>query len=98
MPAVQENEYDFAKDRQMIEVNLLGAMAFGNLAAAHLEAQRSGTLLGISSVAGERGRRGNPGYGASKAGLTSYFESLRNRRAATGCRSSPSNLASWTRL
>ena len=68
----------------MVEVNLLGAMAWFNLAGARFEAQRSGTLVGISSIAGERGRRGNPGYGASKAALTTYLESLRNRLSRYG--------------
>ena len=35
--------------------------------------------MAISSIAGVRGRRGNPVYGASKAGLTAYYEGLRNR-------------------
>jgi short-subunit dehydrogenase len=84
MPEVVEGEYDFGKDRQMIEVNLLGAMAWFDLAAARFEARRAGTLVGISSVAGERGRRGAPGYGTSKAALTTYLEALRNRVSRYG--------------
>ncbi len=84
MPAVEESEWAFTKDRQMIEVNLLGAMAWCNPAGARFEAARGGTIVGISSIAGERGRRGAPAYGASKAGLTSYLESLRNRLGRYG--------------
>jgi short-subunit dehydrogenase len=84
MPEVVEGEYDFAKDRVMIEVNLLGAMAWMNPAAAFFEAQRRGTIAGISSIAGERGRRGNPGYCTSKAALSTYLESLRNRLSRYG--------------
>jgi len=84
MPEVVEGEYDFGKDRRMIEVNLLGAMAWFALAAARFEAKRAGTLVGISSVAGERGRRGAPGYGTSKAALTTYLEALRNRVSRYG--------------
>ncbi len=84
MPTVDESEYDFAKERAMVEVNLLGAMAWMNLAAARFEAQRTGTIVGVSSIAGERGRRGNPGYGASKAALTTYLEALRNRLSRYG--------------
>lgn len=84
MPEVVEGEYDFGKDRQMIEVNLLGAMAWFDLAAARFEARRAGTLVGISSIAGERGRRGAPGYGTSKAALTTYLEALRNRVSRYG--------------
>jgi short-subunit dehydrogenase len=84
MPKVDEGEYSFAKDRQMVEVNLLGAMAWMNPAAARFEAQRRGTIIGISSIAGERGRRGNPAYCTSKAALTTYLESLRNRLSRYG--------------
>lgn len=86
MPAVDEHEYAFEKDRQMVEVNLLGAMAWLNPAAAHMEAARSGVIVGISSIAGERGRRGNPGYGASKAALTVWLEGLRNKADRYGVR------------
>lgn len=79
MPEVEEGEYDFAKNRAMLEVNLVGAVRWLDLAAATMEAQRSGTLVGISSVAGDRGRRGAPVYTASKAGLSAYMEALRNR-------------------
>jgi NAD(P)-dependent dehydrogenase (short-subunit alcohol dehydrogenase family) len=84
MPEVVEGEYSFEKDRAMIEVNLLGAMAWMNPAAARFEAARAGTIVGISSIAGERGRRGNPGYCTSKAALTTYLESLRNRCSRYG--------------
>jgi decaprenylphospho-beta-D-erythro-pentofuranosid-2-ulose 2-reductase len=79
MPSVEEGEYNWDKDRAMLEVNLLGGVRWLDLAAGHMEAQRSGTIVGISSVAGDRGRRGAPVYTASKAGFTAYLEALRNR-------------------
>jgi NAD(P)-dependent dehydrogenase (short-subunit alcohol dehydrogenase family) len=84
MPKVEESEYSFDKDRQMMAVNVVGAMAWMNPAAARFEAARAGTLLGVSSIAGERGRRGNPGYTTSKAALTAYLEALRNRCSRYG--------------
>ncbi len=84
MPTIDEHEVDFDKDRQMVEVNLLGAMRWLGLAGAWMEARGAGTLAGISSVAGDRGRRGNPGYHTSKAALTTYLESLRNRLSRYG--------------
>lgn len=84
MPKVDESEYSFDKDRAMVSVNLLGAMAWMNQAAARFEEAQAGTILGISSIAGERGRRGNPGYCTSKAALTTYLESLRNRCSRYG--------------
>jgi len=84
MHVPEEGEYDLAKDRTMIEVNVLGAMAWTSLAAARFEAQRGGTIVGISSIAGERGRRTMPGYTTSKAALTAWLEALRNRVSRYG--------------
>jgi len=84
MPPVELNEYNFDKDRENVETNLLGAMAWLDQAAMYFERQGSGHIVGISSVAGERGRVGYPGYQASKAGLTSFLESLRNRLTRKG--------------
>ena len=61
-------------------------MAWLNPAAAHMEAARSGTIIGVSSIAGERGRRGNPAYCTSKAAMTTSLESLRNRLHRYGVR------------
>jgi len=73
------NKYDFEKDRRTMEVNLIGALAWLNPVAAMFQQLKSGQIVGISSVAGDRGRVGNPSYNASKAALSSYLESLRNR-------------------
>jgi decaprenylphospho-beta-D-erythro-pentofuranosid-2-ulose 2-reductase len=81
MPAVGESEYSLEKDRHTVEVNLLGAIAWLNQAAVHFARARAGTIVGISSVAGDRGRRGNPAYCASKAALDAYLEALRHRLA-----------------
>jgi len=78
--------YNFDGDRQMLEVNLIGAFAWLNPVAEMFQAAGAGHIVGISSVAGDRGRVGNPGYNASKAGLTSYLESLRNRLTRRGVR------------
>src|SRR5690349_21404449 len=86
MPAIGPSEYAFAKDRPIVDVNLLGALAWLNEAAARFERARSGTIVGISSVAGDRGRRGNPAYCASKAAFSAYLEALRNRLARHGVR------------
>ncbi|MCA9979832.1 MAG: SDR family NAD(P)-dependent oxidoreductase [Anaerolineales bacterium] len=84
MPPVGPDEYDFAKDYQMVSVNLLGAMAWLNLAAVRFQQAGKGRIVGISSVAGDRGRRNNPGYQTSKGGLSVYLESLRNRLSQYG--------------
>jgi NAD(P)-dependent dehydrogenase (short-subunit alcohol dehydrogenase family) len=84
MPRIAEEEYTFAKDRAMIEVNLLGAIAWLNEAAQRFSRAGSGTIVGISSVAGDRGRRGQPVYCTSKAALDTYLEALRNRVSRDG--------------
>lgn len=83
---VAPQEYDFDKDADMVQVNLLGAMAWLGQAAVRFERAGGGHIVGISSVAGDRGRRANPAYHASKAGLTTYLESLRNRLTHKGVR------------
>jgi len=84
MPAVAEDEYNTAKDRQMIEVNLVGAVAWLNPVAERMANLGRGTIVGIGSVAGDRGRSGNPVYCTSKAALHAYLEALRNRLARAG--------------
>ncbi len=84
MPLLEPDEYDFNKDRQMVEVNVLGAVAWLNEAAQRFGRAGAGTVIGISSVAGDRGRRGMPVYGATKAFFDTYLEALRNRIAHTG--------------
>ncbi len=78
------SEYDFAKEREMIEVNLLGAMAWLGEAARLFERLGRGQIVGISSVAGDRGRVANPAYNTSKAGMSTYLEALRNRLTRHG--------------
>ena len=57
---------------------LLGALA------ERFETRGSGVLVGISSVAGERGRASNYVYGSAKAGFTTFLSGLRNRLARHG--------------
>ncbi|MCL4128207.1 UNVERIFIED_CONTAM: hypothetical protein GTU68_062310 [Idotea baltica] len=49
-----------------------------------MENRKEGTIVGISSVAGERGRASNYLYGSAKAGFTSFLSGLRNRLAGKG--------------
>jgi NAD(P)-dependent dehydrogenase (short-subunit alcohol dehydrogenase family) len=84
MPEVGPEEFSFDKDRQMIEVNVLGAIAWLNQAALRFGQTGHGTIVGIGSVAGDRGRAGQPVYNTSKAALATYLEALRNRLAKKG--------------
>lgn len=59
------------------------ASVMAHLANA-METRGSGTLVGISSVAGDRGRASNYIYGSAKAGFTAFLSGLRNRLAKKG--------------
>lgn len=82
--AVGLKKYNFEMDRETTEVNYIGALAWLNPVAEIFQALKAGQIVGISSVAGDRGRVGNPSYNASKAALTCYLEALRNRLTRHG--------------
>ena len=86
MPEVGPDEFDIALDKPIIDVNVTGAMAWLNLASERFRIQQDGVIVGVGSVAGDRGRRGNPAYCASKAALHTYLEALRNRLSQHGVR------------
>ena len=79
MPELGLDEFSTEKDAQMLRVNALGCFAWTNLAAERFLAAKRGHIIGVSSVAGLRGRIDRPGYNASKAAQDSHLESLRNR-------------------
>ena len=63
----------------MLEVNVGGCVAWCNPAANLFRTQREGTVVGVSSISGDRGRKGNPMYCTTKAAMNTYLEALRNR-------------------
>ncbi|XDD51701.1 SDR family NAD(P)-dependent oxidoreductase [Leptospira sp. WS92.C1] len=81
---IKPEEFDTTKDIEMLNTNLLGCVAWLNPAANYFQKQKSGKIIGISSIAGDRGRRGNPVYNTSKAGMNTYLEALRNRLGVLG--------------
>jgi short-subunit dehydrogenase len=80
------DEFDVAKDQEMLTVNLMGAVAWLDPVAERFGRLRSGTIVGIGSVAGDRGRSANPAYNTSKAGLHTFLEAIRNRIGRHGVR------------
>lgn len=76
--------WDFEKSSKMLEVNAIGAMAWLDPIGEMFQQLKHGHIVGISSVAGERGRVRSPAYNASKAALTTYLEGLRNRLTRDG--------------
>ncbi|HWX29565.1 MAG TPA: SDR family NAD(P)-dependent oxidoreductase [Steroidobacteraceae bacterium] len=67
-----------------IHQNFTGAVSLITLAARHLEQQRSGFIITIGSVAGERGRKKNYVYGSAKGALALFVQGLRGRLADSG--------------
>src|SRR5690606_28061232 len=65
--------------RDIIHSNYTGAVSILNVVANDFERRKKGVIVGISSVAGERGRQSNYIYGSAKAGFTAYLSGLRNR-------------------
>jgi short-subunit dehydrogenase len=86
MPRGEQGTWTFAEERATVEVNTIGGLCWIGLATEALRTIGHGTIVGISSVAGDRGRRGNSAYMAAKAALSTYLESLRYRLAGTGVR------------
>jgi decaprenylphospho-beta-D-erythro-pentofuranosid-2-ulose 2-reductase len=68
----------------VMRVNFEGPALALEAFSARMEARGAGTLIGISSVAGDRGRASNYVYGSAKAGFTAYLSGLRNRLYGTG--------------
>lgn len=68
----------------LLRSNFEGPALLLGLFAERFLVRRSGTLIGVSSVAGDRGRGSNYIYGAAKAGFTAFLSGLRNRLAPAG--------------
>ncbi|MEM9714908.1 MAG: SDR family oxidoreductase [Pseudomonadota bacterium] len=79
-----QNDPDLARRTYMD--NLVGPAALLQALAPILEAQSSGTILALSSVAGDRGRASNYTYGSAKAGFSTFLSGLRNRLAPSEIR------------
>ena len=79
-----ESEQDLDGAELVMITNYLGPARLMGYIANHFEARGAGTLVGISSVAGDRGRATNYVYGSAKAGFTAFLSGLRNRLAPEG--------------
>lgn len=78
------SQIDPAAAALVLRSNFEGPAAILGLLANRFEARGSGTIVGISSVAGNRGRATNYVYGSAKAGFTAWLSGLRNRLAKKG--------------
>ncbi|MEW2558068.1 decaprenylphospho-beta-D-erythro-pentofuranosid-2-ulose 2-reductase [Streptomyces griseorubiginosus] len=69
---------------RVAQTNYTGAVSAGLVSARALQAQGHGSLVVLSSVAGERARRTNFIYGSSKAGLDTFTQGLGDALHGTG--------------
>jgi len=70
---------DFETTHRMIDTNYTGAVSILNIVAKYYSSKKQGTIAGISSVAGERGRQSKLIYGSAKAAFSAYLAGLRNK-------------------
>ncbi|KAB2908306.1 MAG: SDR family oxidoreductase [Ignavibacteriales bacterium] len=75
--SIAETDPQYA--RLIIDTNFTGVAGILNEAGNYFETIGKGSVIGISSVAGERGRKKNYFYGAAKAGFTAFLSGLRQR-------------------
>ena len=81
-----EAEKSWVQADLIMRTNYLGPACLLGEIANRMQARGSGCMIGISSVAGDRGRASNYLYGSAKAGFTAFLSGLRNRLSRHGVR------------
>jgi decaprenylphospho-beta-D-erythro-pentofuranosid-2-ulose 2-reductase len=79
-----EAESNWTESSHIIDVNYKGAVSILNIVAEDFAKKGAGSIIGISSVAGDRGRQSNFIYGSAKAAFTAYLSGLRNKLFTKG--------------
>ncbi|MCD8489673.1 MAG: SDR family oxidoreductase [Desertifilum sp.] len=77
-------QQDFQQAYTILSSNYTGVVSLLTPIANYLEKQQSGFIVGVSSVAGDRGRQSNYIYGSAKGALSLFLQGLRNRLAKAG--------------
>ncbi len=75
----KKSENNFIDAKNVIDTNFSGLVSILHIIATDLEHRREGFIVGVSSVAGEKGRKSNYVYASAKAGFTTFLSGLRNR-------------------
>ncbi|MGE4396665.1 MAG: SDR family oxidoreductase [Sulfurimonas sp.] len=84
MPEQKSAQKSWDETLRAINVNYTGAVSILNIVANDFEKERRGFIVGVSSVAGDRGRKANYIYGSAKAAFSAYLSGLRNRLYESG--------------
>jgi decaprenylphospho-beta-D-erythro-pentofuranosid-2-ulose 2-reductase len=77
---------DLSHAGMVLRTNFEGPALLLGIFAEKFAARRTGVIVGVSSVAGDRGRGSNYIYGSAKAGFSAFLSGLRNRLAASDVR------------
>ena len=80
----KEGLHNIENTKKIIDINYTKLVPLLNKIAQILEQKNKGTIIILSSVAGERGRQSNFVYGSAKAAITAYASGLRNYLAKKG--------------
>ena len=75
----EKAQIDYEEAQKIMNTNYTGVVSLLNIISNDFEKNKLGFIVGISSVAGDRGRKSNFIYGSSKAAFTTYLSGLRNR-------------------
>ena len=75
----KESEQYFTEAKKVIDANFVGLVSIVHIVANDFEQRKEGFIVGVSSVAGEKGRQSNYVYASAKAGFTAFLSGLRNR-------------------
>ena len=75
----QQAEVSYSVTETILGTNFMAPVSLITWLANYFEASHQGTLAVISSVAGDRGRKSNYVYGASKGALNIFVDGVRNR-------------------
>ncbi|MBI5638728.1 MAG: SDR family NAD(P)-dependent oxidoreductase [Nitrospinae bacterium] len=77
---------DMEEVSKIIQINFVGPVSILNIAADCYEKEKSGFIVGVGSVMGQRGFHRHYFYSAAKAAFSAYLSGLRNRLASSGVR------------
>jgi decaprenylphospho-beta-D-erythro-pentofuranosid-2-ulose 2-reductase len=80
----EDAERDPAAALEIAQVNYVGSVSIAVPISQHMREQGHGTIVALSSVAGERARRSNFVYGSSKAGMDAFFQGLGDALVGSG--------------
>lgn len=84
MPQQSESTESYDIMKKVIDTNFTAPARVLETMAYAMAARGTGTVVGVSSVAGERGRQSNYTYGSAKAGFTAFLSGLRNAMSKKG--------------